>query len=213
MYIKVNEEEQLAQGDLFMNYPILLSRLSEAIVCSDEGDLTDQNLTDLQYDDKDELDVIVAVERSPVMVISQSCDALRASNLTVLRILPITFISPCFKEKNPTNKVKELKQLRDAQGFFYLQEIDNYLDKSIVSFDEMLNVRRQELLAMRRFRNYRLNQQALQHLQDKLARYFSRYGFDDSYMFRKEELEEYRKLVQDDEQKREKKEAERDRAR
>lgn len=211
MYSKVDQGEDLAQGDIFMDVPTLIPRFGEAsVVSEDEGPLPPCDTTAPEFDGQAEFQVLARVSRSPVLLISQSCDAARANNLTIVRIMPIAIIDGGFGEKGLGNQVDTIRKLRDAIGYFYLQEIDDYLGKSVVLFDEMLPIRRQDLLSMRRKRAYRLNTTALMHLQDKLATYYSRYAVDDTYMFSAAELEEYRKSAEKGEAKRAEKEAERD---
>lgn len=213
MYATVAESEGLAQGDIFTRFPVLLHRFAASLLVTPTGvSAAPQDLTASDHDDEDQWDILGLAEVARVLLISQTCDAARSNNLTVVRLLPISFAVAGFADQKLPQRVKSLRTLRDSNGFFYLSATTQW-DASVISLDEMLPARRDELLAMRRYRRYRLEAAALQHLQDKLARYFSRMALNPDYMFSTEERVEYARQSEQDEEKRAAREREKDRKR
>jgi hypothetical protein len=186
MYQEIGDHVDLCQGDVIGN--VILSRIPVLA----EAPLYDQNGDPVQVAVDSNLPpgtaVLTPAEKGTVLVLTQCCDCLRKSFLTVCRVFPIEVFDDRYNARNAKNKVSLIKDYYQKPAVqpdaFYLQ--DNAAAaflKSVAHLPEQYNIPRaanQQYLKENRI--LRLSQQAVLDLQFRLAFCFGRFATDEDYM-------------------------------
>lgn len=186
MYQEIGDHVDLCQGDVIGN--VILSRvplLADPRLYNPDGDA-------IQVPADGELPpgtaVVTPAEKGTVIILTQCCDCLRKSFLTVCRVLPLEVFDESYNAKNAKNRVVLIKNHYQKPAVqpdtFYLQDNDAVtFPKSVAHFPEQYNIPReanQEYLRANRI--LRLSQEAVLDLQFRLAFCFGRFATSDNYM-------------------------------
>lgn len=186
MYQEIGDHVDLCQGDVIGN--VILSRvpvIAEAVLYSEDGDpiqvAVDANLPTGTA-------VLTPAEKGTVLVLTQTCDCMRKSFLTVCRVSPIETFDGRYSARNDKNKILLIKDYYQKPAVqpdaFYLQDnAEAGFPKSVAHFPEQYNFPRaanEEYLKANRI--LRLNQEALLDLQFRYAFCFGRFATEENYM-------------------------------
>ncbi|WP_373514607.1 hypothetical protein [Persicitalea sp.] len=184
MYTRIGEHVDLCQGDIIGN-----------VILSTVPDLANPQL----YNNVGEpivvgnvplppgIGVMAAAEKSSVLVLSQCCDCLRKSHISVCRIIPLDVFDKSYSMKSPKKKVEHIQESYQRAGArpdaFYLQEDPGGFPRSVAYLLETYSIPRAmnaDYLVANRL--LRLHQEALFDLQFRLAFCFGRFATTDDYM-------------------------------
>jgi hypothetical protein len=184
MYTRIGEHIDLCQGDIIGN--VILSTIPDLAnpeLYDSEGDRIVAGNAPLPSG----VAVMAAAEKSTVLVLSQCCDCLRKSHISVCRVIPLDVFDRAYSMKSPKRKVEHIQEHYQRAGVrpdaFYLQEDPGGFPKSIAYLLETYSIPREanaEYLVAHRL--LRLRQEALFDLQFRLAFCFGRFATSEDYM-------------------------------
>lgn len=130
------------------------------------------------------------------IVITQDCDTNRCDEICFACINDLTQINEDFSEKeNPKNTLailkKELTKARAHSKWFYLPPDSSmsFSKRMAADFRNLFVLPRTDLQKLHGHRIGRLNFEAIKHFRITLANYFTRYAYNDSYPFSKDECD------------------------
>jgi hypothetical protein len=184
MYTRIGEHVDLCQGDIIGN--VILGRipnLANPQLFNSDGHPIIVGNTPLPPD----VVVLATAEKSTVLVLSQCCDCLRKSHISVCRVIPLDVFDKSYSGKSRKKKVEHIQESYQRAGArpdaFYLQEDPCGFPRSIAYFLETHSIPREmnaEYLVANRL--LRLHQEALFDLQFRLAFCFGRFATTEDYM-------------------------------
>ena len=194
-------EADLSQGDIINNVVF-------GYVSISDPPLYDENGVSVPFDSRqpltlaDRRDVMVAAQKSRVVVLSQDCDCLSKPYIAIARLVELADFDASYANMagNPAttvkSKAKHIGNMYQRAGAkpdaFYLQEnADADLPKSVIAFSQIHSIETtaDNLEYLRRNRIAHMNQQTVFDLQFRLALYFGRFATDENYMLTEAEKE------------------------
>ena len=213
IYEAVDEQEPIKQGDIFRDLPRIDVSLDEMAVLARDRDsesivpremswtdiLDDEEATEVTVTDEDHrlriVRAILPVCPVQAIVITQSCDCLRADDLSLCEIAPLHRV---LKDAANITSMKRWVKTLTKQGsehvrWFYLPP-NEYLgsgERMAVDFRSVLRLPRPHVENLKSHRVGRLNRIAYEHFREKLAEFFRRYPYDPWYPLNKEEFQTY----------------------
>lgn len=188
IYRSVLPQREIRQGDVFHNLPFVRFDLEDLSVISNENSVIQTSWREIT---QDEIPIITSLEKKFAIVISQDCDCLRNTYVSLVLIRPlnrnISSVKSWMKEIIKINQKEPSKMYLPSDSNF------NILERMFIDFSTTFNILRENLNANRALRICRLNNEALEHFQEKLGNYFRRYAFDEYYPLNNQEMDEYEK--------------------
>jgi hypothetical protein len=204
IYELVPPEASIQQGDIFRNIPRVEISLPEMSILLKDAEQTDvhelawnEALTNPAAVDESSggcLRAVLPIFPVHAIVITQSCDALRAEAISLCEIAPLQQVFGGEMKPGSKHWVKTLtKQGTEALRWFYLPEDQSvgFTQKMGADFRTVISIPRTDLESLRTLRTGRLNPTAYEHFREKLAEFFRRYPVNTWYPLNKEELEQY----------------------
>lgn len=186
--------EPIRQGDIFSGIPKASLSLTRISILTPENEPQAAEWDDLRRN-ADPITAIVGITPVSAIVITQDCDTVRASDISLCEIKTFRDV---LKVSSPTTPKAWADHLRRQATinlkWFYLPPDGpiGFSDRMAVDFQSVLRVPRNELDGARHLRLGRLNQVADEHFRERLAEYFRRYPYDEWYPFNKAEFDAYR---------------------
>ncbi len=192
--------QPIRQGDIFFGIPRIEISLSELPLVEDDTSV-DTTWDDVVESGQPLVTALVGVRPVKAIVITQDCDAIRASQITLCEIRPFTDVERASaKTSSPKSWVSIItQQARKNLKWFYLP-IDarlGFTEKMGVDFQVTLSVLREDLESLRSRRRGRLNREADEHFRERLSEYFRRYPYDEWYALDAAELASYKAIYSD----------------
>ena len=163
----------------------------------EEGEQLETTWQDILADEALPQRVTAVLPVKPVLaiVITQNCDAVRSSVLSLCEIGDYLMEGEkATPPKNPKGwQSKIVKGMIEQPKFFYLpvEPSVGIADRKAVDFRSVLRVLRTDLEGMRDHRLGRLVQVANEHFRETLAQFFRRYPVNAWYPLTKEEFQAY----------------------
>lgn len=200
MYASFKVDDDLVQGDVIQNVVITyIDSIAKPPIFNLEEDQDDAyqiepNLTE-PFNPTDKLSVMGSVAKCYSMIISQSCDVLSKDFICIARIYKLEDLDKEYNKKtSPKTKAEHIKTYYQTPGkqpaLFLLQEsINDNFPRSLASFVELHSIAKnpQNVDYLKQNRLLRINQEALQDLQFRLAFFFGRVATTNDYMLTEEE--------------------------
>lgn len=202
MYTIPSTDEDIRQGDIFR----LLPKIDMLLGPSNLPQITEPQTEGMRVIDwfqlaetTMEVTANVGALVRPVLgiVISQDCDAGRASRIAFCEIVPFKKVNSKYNEAWGTRRfVEELpEQTRENQKWYYLAEDPTlgFDQKMGVDFQSVFEVPREMLDAYKeKLRVGRLDDEvAWPHFRERVAEFFRRYPYNEWYPFTLDEIRSY----------------------
>jgi hypothetical protein len=186
-------QDDIRQGDIFIGLPRIDISLERILLIGEDSD-EETSWRELLSRQNQPVTLAVAARPVTAIVITQDCDTLRASQITLCEIRPLDEV---VKDLGSTTAkfVKNVpRQSRQNLKWFYLPPdlAARIPERMAVDFQVTLSVARADLETLRPLRYARLNDEADEHFRERLSEFFRRYPVDEWYPFSKAEFEEYR---------------------
>ena len=203
IYDPVTIEAPIMQGDIFSSLPRVDISLKKVSVLDADLSVRKMLWTDVAGDRTDTPKMVRAIlPLYPVdaIVITQSCDAVRADNVSLCEIISIEKVLKDSTGWKTKTWVKNLtKQDTGNLRWFYLppDSVAGFREKRAVDFRTVLQLPREELETFKRLRKGRLNKIAYEHFREKLAQFFRRYPYNPWYPLDKSEFQVYTEMQGD----------------
>jgi len=198
IYDPVLDDAPILQGDIFASLPrVDVSLKKVSVIDSDltTYEMTWANAAESQTGARQMVRAILPLYPVDAIVITQSCDAARADNVSLCEIVPVDMVLKDSQNWRTTKTwVKNLtKQDTESLRWFYLPPggAPGFQERMAVDFRTVIHLPREELEAFKQFRKARLNKVAYEHFREKLAQFFRRYPYNPWYPLNKEEFQEY----------------------
>ena len=197
IYDPVLDDAPILQGDIFTSLPrVDMSMKGMSVLDADllTYDKTWADVVDSQTSPRQMIRAILPLYPVDAIVITQSCDAARADNVSLCEIDPWY---KAFKDSQTWSTktwVKNLtRQDTESLRWFYLPPggVPGFRERMAVGFRTVIQLPREELEAFKDFRRGRLNKVAFEHFREKLAQFFRRYPYNPWYPLDKEEFAVY----------------------
>jgi hypothetical protein len=206
IYEAVAPDAPIQQGDIFRSIPrvdISLLQMTVLVKENDEEEARELAWTDALLNpgaaDKSNggcISGILPIHPVHAVVITQSCDALRAEAISLCEIAPMSQVMGNAIQPGSKKWVTTLtRQSTENLRWFYLPPAESigFADKMAADFRLVISVQRTDLETLRSLRVGRLNFVAYEHFREKLAEFFRRYPVNAWYPLSKQELETYAK--------------------
>jgi hypothetical protein len=196
IYEAVDLGAGIRQGDIFTSLPRAELSLVDVTVFDPEtattfGRADWRELAPLQAPSL----IVVPIRAVPAIVVTQDCDCVRATDITLCEIRPFRDVE---KKAADTKSPKSWKGILTQQArlnlkWFYLppHEVVNFDEKMAVDFQATIRLPREELEGLRDMRKARLNALAEDHFRQRLSEFFRRYAYDEWYALDAAELTAY----------------------
>jgi len=202
IYEKINNDDPIRQGDIFLNVPFVsLVCENDVLISEDKDEFVERRLSSLISEVGKKFYTLAELTFVPGIVISQDCDATRAETISLAHIIPLT--TPFDFSKKLQQQCRLIRQINsdaDKRRYFYLPAELKYLNFSkemVVDFRSIIPLKRQDSNLLINQRKAKLNSEAKEHFKEKLAQFFRQYPVDEWYSFTKEQLNEYQKERED----------------
>jgi hypothetical protein len=210
IYERVEPASPIQQGDIFRDVPridislqdlTVLERTEEnasfqALSWLDAIDTEGELVPSATDEEQPFLRALLPVSRVCAIVITQNCDALRAEDLSLCEIAPLSQLNRSFANVTSPKRLSQMLTKQDSENvrWFYLppDALMPFQERMGVDFRSVLRLPRVHLATMSELRVGRLNPLAYDHFREKLASFFRRYAYDAWYPLNKEEFEAYR---------------------
>jgi hypothetical protein len=205
IYESVALDAPIQQGDIFKDIPridISLLRMTVVIREGEEEQARELNWMDALSDpavadrSKGEcISGILPIRPVQAIVITQSCDALRAEAISLCEVGLMSQVMGAIQPGSKKWVTSLTKQSTENLRWFYLPPAKpiGLADRMAVDFRTVISVPRTDLEALSSLRVGRLNPIAYEHFREKLSEFFRRYPVNAWYPLNKEELETYSK--------------------
>ena len=183
----------LRQGDIFLKLPRAVISLQAIPVV--QGDRYVQKTWAEAASSESQIEGLVSIGAVPAIVISQDCDAVRASDISLCEIRPFPDVHAKAKEARKVAAWVSIitQQARSNPKWFYLPPYQGLFDQRMgVDFFSTFRLPRQDLEVYRDLRRARLIDLAKQHFRERISEFFRRYPFDEWYSLSREEFAAYR---------------------
>lgn len=145
--------------------------------------------------DVEPISAIVGLRSVLAIVITQDCDTIRAPDISLCEIKPLSSVIKQTQPNTPQKWVKFLTfhAVQNLKWFYLPPDAGiGFNERMAVDFLSTLRVAREDLEASKHLRRGRLNNIADEHFRERLAEFFRRYPYNEWYPFKKEEFEAYR---------------------
>jgi len=187
--------EPIRQGDIFVGIPKAEIELSQGLAIINE----DQNIETVPWIEvaTNEQPVTVVLGMQPVtaIVLTQDCDARRATDITLCEIRDFFDIERGVSRETTPKKLipKIVSQSKVNLKWFYLPPDGGigFSERMAVDLLMTLRIARDDLQSLISLRRGRLNTVAGDHFRERIAYFFRRYAYDEWYPFGKDEIEYY----------------------
>lgn len=186
IYRSVSAHKEIRQGDIFHNLPFVRFDLEDLNVISKEESVEQKSWREIT---EERTPIIAELEKNFAIVITQDCDCLRNTYISLDIIRPL--------ERNITSAKVWMKTIikinQKEPSKMYLPPDSNFNipQRMIIDFSTTFHLLRENINSNKDLRICRLNNEALEHFQEKLANYFRRYASDEYYPLNLEEMDEY----------------------
>lgn len=195
IYERVEADEPIRQGDIFQNVPrVEMSLTKMPVVHGDETRLTSWQELLSEDGTQHGVPTVLAVKPEYGIVITQDCDATRASNISMALISTFAEATRLTEPTTPAKWASLLtKHARSELRWFYLpaDPAFNINTRMAVDLRVLLRVSSADIEVLRRLRVTRLCQEACEHFRENIAQYFRRYPYDEWYPLTKDEFAGY----------------------
>jgi len=201
MYSSFASNDDLSQGDIVENVLVTyIDSIAKPPIFKLEDDV---NLTEVELSQpfslEDRLVTMGSAIKCKAMIISQSCDVLRKDFISIARIHSLEDLDKEYNKKtSPKAKAEHIKSYYQTPGkqpaLFFLQDSKTHnFPKSLTSFIELHSIKNtpENQQYLKENRLLRINSEALQDLQFRIAFFFGRVATTSDYMLTEEE----RKLI------------------
>jgi hypothetical protein len=207
IYDAVDEQEPIQQGDIFGDLPRVDISLSQLDVLDENAETQELEARQISWSDfvqtgskaqSSSMRLILPFRPVDAIVITQSCDAVRAADVSLCEIFPITSVQKGARDWGNTKAwVKNLtKEGTDHIRWFYLPEDDGmgFAERRAVDFRTVIRLSRVDLEGLKLLRRGRLCKVAYEHFREKLGQFFRRYPYNPWYPLNREEFQCYREM-------------------
>lgn len=188
IYEAVLPEENLRQGDIFLNLPFIRIDLEKFSVILEDNTAKQISWCDVE---EDEVLTLASIEKIDAIILSQDCDCERSPYITLISISE--WKRNIKKDKIWKDEIIHLNQHGPSKMYLPPDNKFNIQNRMHIDIEKILNIRRRDLESLRNLRICRLNQEAMEHFREKVAYYFHRYAFTEYYPLNKKEMDEYEK--------------------
>ena len=196
IYEETAEDDAIRQGDIFYHIPRVDVALTPLMALTDDG-LEETEWTKV-IESGESVAVVSTVTPVITIVVTQDCDAARATEISLCQIRAFTEVEGAARSiaaKNPAKTWRSIitKQARLNQKWFYLpkDEMMGFDEKKGVDFQSPLRVPRAFLETFKKYRKGRLNELAYAHFRERISEFYRRYPYDEWYPLDKEEFDNY----------------------
>lgn len=187
IYRSVNLQDDIRQGDIFINLPYIQTNLEELNLYKSENSFEKVSIENVEIKQGY---ILTSFEKKDYsIVLSQDCDCLRSPSISLFVIADWDK-----KVKNDKNWMKEILKLNNESPYrMYLPPESNFSinNRMFIDFSLIFYVVRKNLENLKKLRLCRLNNEALEHFREKMAYYFHRYAYTEYYPFNKKEIDKY----------------------
>lgn len=159
------DSSTLYQGDIIRDFPFYIFDKEQSVVKTENG----YTHADTQNEEDRSLFVVEA-RRQRIMLLSQSCDIQRRSNIV---ICPVYAMEKIVSEQAIKTETLKSIRARRIKYWFYLPAFNDF-PESIADFQTMTYVPRETVSAYLNKRDVILNDLGRHHLAWSLATYFGR---------------------------------------
>ncbi len=188
IYKSISIGRSIQQGDIFHNLSLVRYDLNDLSVIDDNERIEQTSWTEIT---RDNVNIVANLERTYGIVMTQDCDCLRNTYISLGMIRPwrrdITSVNKWMKAIINLNNKEPSKMYLPPDKTFNIPE------RMFIDFSTIFYILRENLEGLRNLRLCRLNNEALEHFREKLASYFHRYSYDEYYPLNIQEIEEYEK--------------------
>jgi hypothetical protein len=197
IYDPVLNDAPILQGDIFTSLPRVDVSLKKVFVV--DADLSPYEMTwadaaESRTGASQMVRAILPLYPVDAIVITQSCDAARADNVSLCEIVPVDKVLKDSQSWVTKTWARNLtKQDTENLRWFYLPPggATGFQERRAVDFRTVIHLLREELEAFKQFRKGRLNKVAYEHFREKLAQFFRRYPYNPWYPLDKNEFQAY----------------------
>ena len=193
IYESPQQADDIRQGDIFFLLPRIELSLDQILVVGeDENELVAWQ--DIAQRGPDPITIAVAARPVTAIVVTQDCDAQRATQIALCEIRELGKVVGDLGSTLAKFVKNVPKQTRANLKWFYLPPDASVgiVERMAVDFQVTLSVARVDLEKFRSFRRARLNPEADEHFRERLSEFFRRYPVDEWYPFTKEEFAKYK---------------------
>ena len=192
MYVLVDVNEPLHQGDIFHNLPLTQTDVANSPVRRPDGTLLKGGwLSNL---DSQPLLIEVGATLTSAILANQDCDVEHSPVLTFYAIVPLSTTGIQWKS-NPARRWRGIVRDFKANVKFYYLRADGpigFAERMAVSFSHTMQFSRASIDQHKaELRRGKLTDEALVHFRESVARYYTRLAYSEQYSFDAEELEAY----------------------
>lgn len=204
IYVKVDPDDPIRQGDIFAKVPRVDLDLDNIPVVHDDGVERRDWLTALGDFPDGLIEAVVSIQAVLAIVATQDCDALRAPEISLAQIVPFGQVEGGYKPEQATPKSFSKLLTRQAKvnlKWFYLPKSKEFGIPVPMGADfrSIIRVPQPPLSAGRQaYRLGRLIPEAYEHYRERLAEFFRRYPYNEWYPLDSTQFAEYQKTQGDD---------------
>ncbi len=196
IYVGVNAAAPIRQGDIFAGIPRVEMSLDQLSVLDEADQTTPTTWKELVDEKRDRITAICSLKPVSAIVITQDCDAQRASDISLCEIRPLADVDGMFKTpgKGPDWWAKMIPQQcqRNLKWFYLPPDPLVRLDERMaVDFRITIRVALPDLRSLVQLRRGRLNPDADEHFRERLSEFFRRYPYDEWYPLNPAEFAAY----------------------
>lgn len=200
IYEVVPIESPIRQGDIFRGLPKATISLMSLSILNAENESEAVRWEDLR-ESPEPITAVVGLTPATGIVITQDCDTVRAPEISLCEIKPLsTVVGDATQPKNAKKWVEFLRRhtIQNLKWFYLPPDPRvGFAERMAVEFQSVLQVPRDELEQVKHFRVGRLNSVGDEHFRERLAEFFRRYPYDEWYSYNKDEFQAYREMYPD----------------
>jgi len=189
IYQSVPLEDDIRQGDIFINLPFIYANLEELNVYNTETTFRQISIDQIEEKEGSILTLFEKMDFS--IVLSQDCDCLRSPFISLIVITE--WERNIRSHKSWMNEIIKLNDDSPYRMYLPPEEDFNIIKRMFIDFSLIFYARRENLENLRTLRICRLNIEAMEHYREKLAYYFHRYAYTEYYPPNRKEMDEYEK--------------------
>lgn len=197
IYETVNAAAPIRQGDIFAGIPRVEVSLDELSVVDETDQPESTSWAELLKESRERITAICSLKPVSAIVISQDCDNLRASDVSLCEIRPIADVDGAFKTPKGADWWAKMipQQCQRNLKWFYLppDPLAQFNDRMAADFRITIRVALADLRALTHLRRVRLNPEADEHFRERLSEFFRRYPYDEWYPLDPNEFAAYQR--------------------
>lgn len=198
IYVPVETNEPIRQGDIFSDLPLTTINLN-SLVFKHETDEQFQTGPWSAIENKSDLTARLDIVPTWAIVLSQDCDTIRKPTISLCRIDLLNKIIPDDPSRSANGWQEKITgELRKRPHVFYLpSDLNEYTfkigfpNRMFANFETVFQIDRKGLEDHRELRKGRLNTEADEHYRESASQYFRRYPYEEHYTLTKDETDEY----------------------